>query len=429
MSGTKNRNRAKQQPSASKKALGFEEENTSGALSKARLDFKKKWLVFAWVVLVFLLLLGGWKLLEQAKPLQLTVTGLNEVATVRLLDYFRGQKWLDRDTILAELNTSKAGSKNTVDIVIGPWAVPKDSSGFEPIPGSFEGTIGRSIGATGLGSDGKRLAIPIALDHVELAFRRDLFTQKGLVVQERILSLADLEGVLRKLIDKDFYPLMVAGGQDRDLLDFVAALTLSTGGLEAYESVSRQLVRLDWQSDNLRVFLAEAPELAEALEVLRRWKFEGILHPEWSSFKKADVLAMAERRLTAACIMRLSEHRTWPVAYLRSWQSSPFPFKDPGAAGTALLSPVIVASVPVSGRFAKKLAPLLTTFIEAVFQESVVQDWGLAPVLSTAKVVDREAGDLRFWAVASRQLLSGWDAELGYDSVAKLAAGIRDILR
>jgi len=391
----------------------------------------KKGLMLLTVILSTVLGSAGlWFVFEKARPLTVAVAEMSETSARRMVDYITTEGWLDGRTIqTASWDRNDSMKKAKFDILVAPWNDEIIGYDLFDLSAFSAETMPRSIRALGLDGDNKRIALPIAIDHVELAFRRDLFEQIGLVVEERVLSFGELDTALRTLVAKDFFPLMVAGGEDRNLLDFVAALTLSSGGLEAYETVARTLTVFDWKTGDIKAFLAASTELTEVLEILRRWKREEILHPEWTNFKTGDVLAVARLRLTAACVMRLSEHRTWPVEYLRNWQSSPFPFMDPRAAGTALLSPVITVSVSSGSRFASKLAPLVSKLHEEKFQESVVQDWGLAPVHNTARAVDREAGDLRFWAAASRRLLSGWDTDLTTDQVALVASAIRELLR
>lgn len=362
------------------------------------------------------------------RPLQVALAGLSEPAVSRVVEYFDGERWLGRTVSLTDLEETLLTGKNKPDILIAPWTENLAGYGLHALDTKNDYTMPRSTRSVGLDETGARLALPIAIDHVELAFRRDLFASKGLLVDDRILSFSDLDEVLARFVAKDFYPLLLAGGEDRALLDVVAAMVLSTGGLEAYDSMTQLLLGFDWNDDVGKVLIEGGPYLAETLDILRRWKAQGILHPEWLSFKASDVRAIAELRLSAACVMRLSEHRLWPVGYLRNWQSSPFPFKDPLAAGSALLAPVLSVSLPYDGRFYKKLEPLVSALSNEQFQESVVQDWGLAPAHSSVTTLDREASDLRFWAAASRRLVPGWDAELNKASLGLLAEAVRKAL-
>lgn len=388
----------------------------------------RRWIT-AGALLTVLILAGIWIVSEQTRPLRITATDLSESSARLLLEYITCEGWLKRKAVLASQNEAEPGNTHSSDIQIATWSKSLASNYVSTLSVNSAESMPRSIQAVGLGPNNARIALPIALDHVEFSFRRDLFAKNGLVVDDRIISFSDLNSVLHTFVAKDFFPLLVAGGDDRSLLDFLAVLVVSMSGVEAYDRVESNLAVLDWSNvDELKLVMA-LPELTEALEWMRMWKLDGVLHPDWLDFSPDDVLSIARLRLTASCVMRLSEHRQWPVGVLQNWQTSPFPFRDPQSAGSALLAPVVVAMIPQTGRYSENLVPLVTLLSGKEFQETVVQDWGLAPVHNTAEALDRESSDLRFWAAASRRLVPGWDAELSKESLSRLADIIRTALR
>jgi len=390
---------------------------------------KARFWIAAGALSLLLLIAGAWFVARQSRPLRISAAGLSESSSKVLAAYMMRQGWLGRKAALVGPEGVEPVDGSVPDIRIASWTGSPVSDEVSVLDGISVGSMPGSIQAIGLGKDGDRLALPIALDHVELAFRRDLFARNGLVVENRIVSFSDLNTVLHAMVAKDFFPLLVAGGDDRALLDFLAVLVVSMGGLGAYEAAEKSLSTFDWQNGGLPAGLSAIPALRDALDWMRTWKRDGVLHPEWLAFRASDVLSIARLRLTASCVMRLSEHRQWPVGVLQNWQASPFPFRDPQVAGSALLAPVVVVMVPRAGRYAKKLVPLVAEFSGEVFQETVVQDWGLAPVLGNAEALDRESGDLRFWAAASRRLLPGWDAELSGKSMKLFSEAVRIALR
>ena len=68
---------------------------------------------------------------------------------------------------------------------------------------------------------------------------------------------------------------------------------------------------------------------------------------------------------------------------------------------------------------------LLPRLVEAEFQSEVVQRWRLAPVNSTAEALDRESGEVRFWAAASRDILPSLADALPPETAAALAEAVR----
>lgn len=374
------------------------------------------WIIPAALALVAAII-GGivwWQ--DAHRPLEIIATGTNPAL---LADLATALQRPDLPVIVAP-----ADSKNKPDLVLSQGLPPPDSRVFTLTPPSLD-QAPSAMARLGLATDGsKRLALPIALDHVELAFRRDLFAAAGLNVDDRILALAELEKVLQPLAAKDFYPLLIAGGDDQALLDAISVLVLATTGPEALKELSRQAAASqDPQA------LPRASASAPALEKLHQWGQSQILHPDWLVLKSSDVKSIASLRISAAVIMRLSEHRRWPVASLKDWQSSPFPPADPAQASAGLLAPALFVSMTSAGRNPASLEAALDRLLQGEFQGSAVQGWGLAPVHASAPVLDREAGDLRYWAAASRQILPSLADVLPPQQAAALAAAYRLTLR
>ncbi|MFW6364306.1 MAG: hypothetical protein ACOC0D_10715 [Spirochaeta sp.] len=361
-----------------------------------------------------------------AKPTPMIgIQGLDEQQSTALIEYVSSESE-GFGTQVEVLLQQDSQPRRSADIIFQPknHSLISNPQDYVRLESEALGAIPRSISQTGVIGD-RQIALPIALDHVELAFRRDLFASNGLPVQERVLQLADLEAVLNRLAEPRFYPLAVAGGNDEALLDLISVLVLSLGGVERYQTLVQLMESPTLPEDLLTIDLGNGWILNNTLQLLEQWEDQGILHPEWAAFSSSDVLEFAQRQLTAAVIMRLSTHRTWPVQVLRRWQSSPFPFADPAKAGTGLIVPTLVAAVPKNAARADEAAGIIPGFVGKGFQDSAVQSWRLAPVHSTAQALDRESGDLRFWAAASRELLPPLSHALSPEGAAELVAQLR----
>lgn len=253
-------------------------------------------------------------------------------------------------------------------------------------------------------TDGGVFAYPIALDHVEVAYRRDLFDATLLTADGRIRDLPAFERGLSALVGGVArYPLVTAGGHDRTLIDLVSVLGLSIGGSDRYV----RLLGLDY-ADPAAVIsqdLGEGWTLQSVVDLLADWKERRLLHPDWDELSDADVRELAQRQLAGAVVMRLSTHRSWPVQTLHRIQTTPFPFADPGDAGEALIAPTVAAAYTGRAGRVDEATRIVDTMVGRPFQDEVVRAWRLAPVHSTAEPLDRESRDLRFWAAASRLVL------------------------
>ena len=90
----------------------------------------------------------------------------------------------------------------------------------------------------------------------------------------------------------------------------------------------------------------------------------------------SDVRTYADNQLCAAVVMRLSDHRQWPVASLRRWQANPFPPANPDMAGAGIVGAMWMAGVPEKARRRKEALEISARFLEKEFQTAILQSWG-----------------------------------------------------
>lgn len=315
----------------------------------------------------------------------------------------------------------------SADLVLAPLGrgITAEPSELAPVPPENFDLLPVSVRSVGR-VDGEEKLLPVALDHVELLYRSSAFAERDALVDGRVRSLAGLETVAADFVEPGFFPVVVAGGQDTAMLDFVSVLTLSFGGVDAYRELLDYLRVSGVDEDALFARdLDDGWRLDAVTGKMRQWRAGGIIHPEWTQLQGDDVLAFAEAQRSVAVVMRLSTHRTWPVYVLRRWRTSPFPYEDPRAAGTGLVAPVFVGAVPSDSPWREEALELLPRLVEADFQNEVVQRWRLAPVNSTAEALDRESAEVRFWAAASREILPSLADALPPETAAALAEAVR----
>lgn len=349
-------------------------------------------------------------------------TGFTDTQVDFAAEFLRGL-----DAELMRQDTEFLTGDAPADLVITPLGrgITAEPSELLSVPAENFGLLPVSVRSVGRKDDEEKL-LPLALDHVELLYRSGAFAERGVLVDGRVRSLDGLETVAADFVEPGFFPIVVAGAEDAAMLDFVSVLTLSLGGVDVYRELLEYLRARGVDEDVLFTRgLGDGWTLDAVLGKLQEWRAAGIIHPQWARLEGEDVLAFAEAQRAVAVVMRLSTHRTWPVYVLRRWRTSPFPYEDPQAAGTGLVAPVFVGAVPSGSPWREEALELLPQLVEAEFQSEVVQRWRLAPVNSTAEALDRESGEVRFWAAASRDILPSLADALPPETAAALAEAVR----
>lgn len=245
------------------------------------------------------------------------------------------------------------------------------------------------------GSDGKNhYALPVLLDHFELAWNRKLLSRKGFGKPD---SLEGFEAAARAVKAKTVWPISCAGAVDDDLAMFVGSVIEAVSGADTLEAFARGL-----QTGENAATLAEKQGIAVAFDTLARWRREGLLHPEWLNMDAQTVKSLMESDATAFAFMTLSAHRTVDQKTIEKYESAPMP-----ASGTrtdrAFVAPAIAAVRLDAKRNAQQADSLLATLAGAVTQKALSDATGLAPVNSTAETRDRQASDVRLWVASSRK--------------------------
>jgi len=371
---------------------------------------KKQWRLIPIILLpLTLLALSSWYFYEQSTPAQIYAPSLNHEGVSAAIHEYIEQTWTGKVRLH---DSGRLDPRNTI-LILAPWGREWNelAPGMAELAPQPTGLVPSSLRGPGV-FEGKRIAYPVAVDQVELAFRRDLFTRAGLVLEERVLNLLDLEKALKVLAANTFFPLVISGGSDKGLTDFVSVMVLSLGGRQAYLVWQQDLEdagEAGWKPGDWSKELVPGFRFNQVLEKLADWKKQGLLHPEWFRFQERDTLTLLNNNVAAATVIRLSEHRAWPLATVRRLQASSFPALSTAGAAEGIVGLLWMAAVPEKSRWNPQAKTWLKGLPNQVFQTQVLETWGLAPVNSTVSALDREANDLRFWAAASRGVLPPLD--------------------
>jgi hypothetical protein len=306
---------------------------------------------------------------------------------------------------------------------------PEDINRLEALADEPAQTMPAALRRVGMGRD-KRYAYPLAIDHFELAYDKELFAGKGFAAPLELGAFLDTAAGLSR---PGAPAILCAGGDDAILLNLVGALVEARGGAAAAQALSA----LAYTDGMLRTILDQSIGLDGAgspvslrteLELLVSLKAAGILHPEWFRFKAKDLAAYIDGGIAPFVLMMLSGRRLLDQRLAARYQGSPFPAEATGAARAPRFT-VLVATVNAAAPKSQKDAALefLAYLVSADGQKLLTGANGLAPAHASAESPDEQASELRLWAAASRLVLPepGRAMTRGAASRATLAAELR----
>lgn len=238
--------------------------------------------------------------------------------------------------------------------------------------------------------------VPILLDHCEFAFNSEVF-DKLKVKTELPSSYKAFNDFLNNAKDVVFSPFFCNGAEDRIIVDFVGALVMAKGGLNAYNKLIEVLKNADALDDVIDIPLdGKNFTLRSVLDELKQWPKEGFTHPAWFTGTASDLLYFASDKQLACFFTLLSEHRKFAYNVIKNYESSFVP-TNKGAENYGLIAPSISVMLLSDNANCKR-------YIAGFFTEDAQADFSnktrLAPVQYRAQAYDRQSDDVRFWAAS-----------------------------
>ena len=260
-------------------------------------------------------------------------------------------------------------------------------------------------------------ALPLLLDHFEVAYDAKAFGKAGLSEPK---TLGDLIAGAEKTAHPGLSPIVCAGGNDQDLLLLVGAVAEAKYGLPAHDTIVADLR----EKGTIQSALANA-ELRGTLETLVDWRKKGILQPEWYRMKDSDLTAYLDKEYASVAFIPFSTHRTIPLKTISRFTSIPFPPANQGSA-RALTAPVIVGLLPSYRKPNAAAAEFLYRLVREEGQTILSANTGLVPVNSIVPTQDGQATDVRLWVGSSNGPRPD-PANAAFADPAKIAETARDI--
>ena len=244
--------------------------------------------------------------------------------------------------------------------------------------------------------------VPLLIDNCEVDVNRGAFNKSKV---KEIRVLADVEKFAQK-IKKDYVaPIVFAGSDNYEFVNFFGALTESVSGIDTLKQATNKLNEFT-NSKNLnyiefnkavKEMLLVGGEFFETAELLKKWYKEGLIPSNVYKMNSRDVKSFMEQNLCGVSFITLSEHRTVKQRTIEGYTSVYYPSVSENVERT-FSAPIIMAIPYSKNKIAldsvKKLAGV-------EYQEKLSVQTGLAPVQKNCSIPDRQADDVRYWVAAS----------------------------
>lgn len=310
------------------------------------------------------------------------------------------------------------------DLVVLPTGMElaKAEGELLPIPEQLARRVPQALAWT-VSEAGVPRALPILVDHFEVAWTFEAFAERGLAPP------TDRSGFIRALaaLREGGKPVVFcAGGDDKTLLTLLSAASVSRQGIEGYRKIVDQLRSGATPAE----VLGEGGAARVAVEELRAWQRARLLPEEWTNFSPADIRAFMENRQAPIVLQTLSLHRTVPYQTIAAYASGPFPRL--AAAGTpAIVAPLLAVSVPRRSLRQGRATDALSAMTTEDAGRALAEESGLATAVAAARAPDVQAADALSWAASSRTVVSGLyrDAFISPATAGDFARALREELK
>jgi len=239
--------------------------------------------------------------------------------------------------------------------------------------------------------------VPILLDHCEFSYRTDVLTQSGF--DNPPSSFNSFKDFLNSAKGVVFSPFFCNGAEDRVLIDFIGALIMANGGLNAYNKLIDELKKVETLDEIIDVDLnGNNFNLRQVLDMLKEWPKQGYTHPSWFNGRGNDLLYFAEDNQLGVFFTLLSEHRKIPYNVIKNYETFLVPPNFDGS-NYGLIAPAISCVLISDNQNCKRyIGNLFTEDAQAELSNQT----NLAPVHYRAQAYDRQADDVRFWSASCK---------------------------
>ena len=275
----------------------------------------------------------------------------------------------------------------------------------------------------------KQKALPLVLDHFELAWNKKLISPfaNPYEAPKSIEEILRIGYLAKENTTTPLYPFVCAGGDDESLINLIGVLIEAFFGEKAWIETTQTAKTID-PKDLLS--MPENKAFLATLNILKEWRQTGFLHPEWFHMTKADVENFMESNLALFVSMSFSDHRKISQKAIERYETSYMPASIAMKESRSLTIP----SYLIMQIKTKKTNQLANTILKEIYthegQNILTNATSLAPTTSQAETSDKQASDVRLWAAASNKALPSLASALykNPEDISSLAKMIRDYL-
>ena len=287
--------------------------------------------------------------------------------------------------------SNKLNKKYSLLFTYNSKSVSESISKIKPVPENAVSFLPTKIAAASR-ADGTQYALPVLLDHFELAVYKTYRTQLNLKIPQ---TLKQLTSYLIAVNENASYPLIVIGADDNELWGFVSTFAESMFSSEQYEVLCKSLYEAQKTNQDIPY------NLKLTLNEIKKLMHLGLMHPQWTQLTQKDAEYLLKDHRVGTLASTLSMHRKLPNVLTKYYEATIFP-KDDTSSKFGVVCPQVCAVLTKNNlKTADGAAAVLHKLVSDDMQKNLSADTMLAPAASVGESVDSIADDIRFFAAAA----------------------------
>lgn len=287
--------------------------------------------------------------------------------------------------------SKKAFKKYSIIFTYNSKSLTEKSSLIKSVPEDTVSFLPSKIAAS-TKIENENYALPVLLDHFELAVYKTYRTQLNLKIPQ---TLKQLTSYLIAVNENASYPLLVIGADDNELWGFVSTFAESMFSSEQYEVLCKSLYEAQKTNQDIPY------NLKLTLNEIKKLMHLGLMHPQWTQLTQKDAEYLLKDHRVGTLASTLSMHRKLPNVLTKYYEATIFP-KDDTSSKFGVVCPQVCAVLTKNNlKTADGAAAVLHKLVSDDMQKNLSADTMLAPAASVGESVDSIADDIRFFAAAA----------------------------
>lgn len=271
---------------------------------------------------------------------------------------------------------------------------------------------------------GRLTATPVLADHFQVSCNIDVLTKQGTSQPGAIFLLEEIatNAMLESTSSIAASPLLCAGNNDDHLIMLFSSLLETMHGIEVWDAAvlvleesATSLKESDLITESAFFDFFALPEVYDTLQLLARWRVQGLLPKTWLSLSTEAIASAMEQKTATFVFAPLSFINTLPESTRRQYAPWYMP-SGSVTSGRFLTAPLVtvmqfslVKSPLQSARQASEKANTANFLVRELAtsraQAQLSTATNLVPVNETAKTPDSTVEETREWFAASNGLI------------------------